>query len=109
MDPSVDSRNWNLQLSVPLLRASGWIGVGEARAQVQQAEAQFEQAEQDLMLRTSQAYFDVLNARDSVRVAKAQLKAVAEQLETARRRHEVGDATITDVHEARSRHDLARS
>lgn len=109
MDRSVDSHNWHLQLSVPLLRASGWIGVGEARAQVQQAEVQFEQAEQDLMLRTCQAYFDVLNARDSVRVAEAQLKAVAEQLETARHRHKVGDATITDVHEARSRHDLARS
>ncbi|MBP0634942.1 TolC family outer membrane protein [Cupriavidus sp. AcVe19-6a] len=108
-DRNVNSWAWNLQLSLPVVRVANWIGVAQAGAQVEQAEAQFAQAESDLILRTSQAYFDLLNARDSVAVAKAQLKAVEQQRVLAKRRYDVGEATITDVYEAQSRHDLGRS
>lgn len=108
-DRNVNSWAWNLQLSQPVVRIANWIGVAQAGAQVEQAEAQFAQAESDLILRTSQAYFDLLTARDSVTVAKAQLKAVEQQRVLAKRRYDVGEATITDVYEAQSRHDLGRS
>jgi outer membrane protein len=108
-DRNVNSWAWNLQLSQPVVRIANWIGVAQAGAQVEQAEAQFEQAESDLILRTAQAYFDVLTARDSVTVAKAQLRAVEQQRLLAKRRYDVGEATITDVYEAQSRHDLGRS
>ncbi|MCY1233322.1 Outer membrane protein TolC [compost metagenome] len=42
-------------------------------------------------------------------VVKAQLKAVEQQRVLAKRRYDVGEATITDVYEAQSRHDLGRS
>ncbi|TDF65735.1 TolC family outer membrane protein, partial [Cupriavidus sp. L7L] len=100
---------WNLQLSQPVVRVANWIGIAQAGAQVEQAEAQFAQAESDLILRTAQAYFDVLTARDSVTVAKAQLRAVEQQRVLAKHRYDVGEATITDVYEAQSRHDLGRS
>ncbi|MFJ4292112.1 TolC family outer membrane protein [Cupriavidus sp. NPDC089707] len=108
-DRNVNSWAWNLQLSQPVVRVASWIGVAQAGAQVEQAEAQFAQAESDLILRTAQAYFDLLTARDSVTVAKAQLKAVEQQRVLAKRRYDVGEATITDVYEAQSRHDLGRS
>ncbi|NUA27139.1 TolC family outer membrane protein [Cupriavidus basilensis] len=108
-DRNVNSWAWNLQLSQPVVRVASWIGLAQAGAQVEQAEAQFAQAQSDLILRTSQAYFDLLTARDSVTVAKAQLKAVEQQRVLAKRRYEVGEATITDVYEAQSRHDLGRS
>ncbi|MBF6992617.1 MULTISPECIES: TolC family outer membrane protein [Cupriavidus] len=108
-DRNVNSWAWNLQLSQPVVRVASWIGVAQAGAQVEQAEAQFAQAESDLLLRTAQAYFDVLTARDSVTVAKAQLRAVEQQRVLAKRRYDVGEATITDVYEAQSRHDLGRS
>jgi len=108
-DRNVTSWMWNLQLSQPVVRVANWIGVAQAGAQVEQAEAQFSQAESDLILRTAQAYFDLLTARDSVTVAKAQLKAVEQQRVLAKRRYDVGEATITDVYEAQSRHDLGRS
>ncbi|TDF56789.1 TolC family protein, partial [Cupriavidus sp. L7L] len=78
-DRNVNSWAWNLQLSQPVVRVANWIGIAQAGAQVEQAEAQFAQAESDLILRTAQAYFDVLTARDSVTVAKAQLRAVEQQ------------------------------
>lgn len=108
-DRSVNSWAWSLQLSQPVVRVANWIGVAQAGAQIEQAEAQFAQAESDLILRTSQAYFDLLNARDSVTVARAQLRAVEQQRVLAQRRYDVGEATITDVYESQSRHDLGRS
>ncbi|MDO9089253.1 MAG: TolC family outer membrane protein, partial [Burkholderiaceae bacterium] len=55
------------------------------------------------------AYFDVLVARRNLTVARHQVEAISQQLELALRNFEVGVTTITDTHEARSRHDLARA
>ena len=71
-----------------------------------QTEAQFKNAGQELILRVTQAYFDVLIAQDNVRLALAQKSAIAEQLEQAKRNFEVGSATITDTYEAQARYDL---
>ena len=63
-------------------------------------------AEQDLLVRVSQAYFDVLAAQDSLAFVRAQKAAVAEQLASAKRNFEVGTSTITDTREAQARYDL---
>ena len=106
-----DVRNWgwSLQLTQPLFRAANAAAVGVADAQVRQASAQFSLAEQALMLRVAQAYFDVLTAQDAVQAAEAQVKAVNEQLSLAQHSYRAGTATVTDVHEAKSRFDLARA
>ncbi|MFM7025407.1 MAG: TolC family outer membrane protein, partial [Limnohabitans sp.] len=70
------------------------------------AEAALSQAEQDLVVRVSQGYFDVLTAQDNLAFVQAQKAAVAEQLASAKRNFEVGTATITDTREAQARHDL---
>jgi outer membrane protein len=62
-----------------------------------------------LILRVAQAYFDLLGARDGVALARAQLHATEQQRLLARRRREAGEATVTDVHEAESRRDLAQA
>jgi outer membrane protein len=74
--------------------------------QTAQAGIQLKIAEQDLILRTAQAYFDVLIAQDSVGLVEAQKTAISEQLEQAKRNFEVGSATITDTLEAQARFDL---
>ena len=81
----------------------------EASFKVAQAEATFAQAQQDLIVRVSQAYFDVLAAQDSLAFIQAQKTAISEQLAQAKRNFEVGTATITDTHEAQSRYDLSVS
>ena len=85
------------------------IEVTQTELQLQQIEAQLLAAEQDLMVRLSQAYFDVLAAKDNLTFIQAQMKAVAEQLASAKRNFEVGTATITDTREAQASYDLARA
>jgi outer membrane protein len=70
--------------------------------------ADLEASEQDLILRVSQAYFDVLAAQDNLATARASLTAISEQVASAKRNFEVGTATITDTREAQARYDLAR-
>lgn len=100
---------WTLQLTQPLLRAQSVYAYSESQLLVEQARAQYGQAEQDLILRVTQAYFDVLVVQESIDVAAAQLRAAEEQLALAQRGFEAGANAITDVHEAKSRADLARS
>lgn len=105
----VNSRVWTLQLTQPLIRVQNVFAYTESEALVEQATAQFAQAEQELILRVAQAYFDVVVAEESIAVAEAQVHAMGEQLAIASRGFETGTTTITDVHEARSRIALARS
>jgi outer membrane protein len=111
--PPVDRgvRSWSntLQLSQPVFRWGSWVAYEQADAQVRQAMAQYAQSRQELVLRVAQAYFDVLVGQESVYVSTAQLAAVDQQLSLAKRNFEVGTSTITDVHEATSRFDLARA
>lgn len=94
-----------LQASIPIYRPQQWNRLDQARLQVQSAEAQFAQAQQDLVLRVSQAYFDILAAQDDLTAIEASKKAVSEQLAQARREFEVGTKTIVDTHEAQARFD----
>jgi outer membrane protein len=98
--------NWTTQLTQPLIRWGNWAAYGQADAQVTQAKEQFALAEQELIVRTAQVYFDVQVAMQSVQVAEAQLQAINEQLSLAQRTYEVGMGTITDVHEAKAKQAL---
>ncbi len=95
----------SLNFNMPLYRPQNWEAVTQARLSVQAADATFEQARQDLLLRVTQAYFDVLAAQDTLEAIAASKKAVAEQLAQAKREFEVGTKTIVDTHEAQARFD----
>ncbi|HEY6824288.1 MAG TPA: TolC family outer membrane protein, partial [Steroidobacteraceae bacterium] len=97
---------YQLTFTQPIFRLQNWLQYDEGGVQVQQAEATFGQAAQDLMLRVAQAYFDVLAAEDTLEVVRTQKTAISEQLAQAKRNFEVGTATITDTHEAQARADL---
>src|SRR5204863_7902356 len=105
--PEVDG--YTLTFSQPVFRLQNWYQFEQGEQQVRQAEAAFGQASQDLIVRVSQAYFDVLSAQDTLGLARAQKAAISEQLAQAKRNFEVGTATITDTHEAQARFDLATS
>lgn len=103
------TRSWNLQLTQPLWRAASQAALDQAGQQELLAEAQFRLAEQDLILRTAQAYLDVLVAQEAEHVAHLQTGAMEQQRRLARRTFEGGTGTVTDVHEAQSRLDLSRA
>ena len=104
-----NSYGYGVNLTQPLYRQQTRVAYSEAGLQVIQTDAQFKAAEQDLILRVAQAYFDVLIAQDAVQLAEAQKTAITEQLEQAKRNFEVGTATITDTYEAQARYDLTHS
>lgn len=95
-----------LSASQPLYRPGNWATYAQGKKSVEQAKAQWEQADQDLIVRVSQAYFDVLASTDSLAFVKSQKTAVGEQLASAKRNFEVGTSTITDSREAQARYDL---
>lgn len=99
--------SYALKLSQPLFRWANWQQYEQGKLSVAFSETQFAQSQQDLILRVSQAYFDVLAAQDTIGFVQAQKTAISEQLEFAKQNFEVGTATITDSHEAQARFDLA--
>lgn len=108
---SYDSTSTNRQLAVvarqPLFNQGSDAKVAQAQASLNAAQADLKMAEDDLVARLSQAYFNVLSAQDVLATAQANQKALAEQLASAKRSFEVGNATITDTREAQARFDLA--
>ena len=102
-----NSNGYTITLSQPLFRWQNWVAYGQSKWQVAQAEANFVQARQDLILRVAQAYFDVLYAMESLKAVRANKSAIEQQLESAKKNFEVGTATITDSQEAQARFDLA--
>ncbi len=95
-----------LALTQPLFRWANWQTYQQSKLLQAIAEAQFAQAQQDLITRVSQAYFDVLAAQDTLELNRAQKTATTEQLASAKRNFEVGTQTITDTHEAQAAFDL---
>ena len=100
------TRALTLSASHPLYRPANQASYEQGMKQVALAQAQLKVAEQELIVRLSQAYFDVLTAQESLNFVKAQKSAVSEQLAAAKRNFEVGTATITDTREAQARFDL---
>ena len=105
-DRSFGTQSATVSASQPLYRPANWFGYKQGLKQVDLAEAQLLSADQDLIVRVSQGYFDVLASQDSLTFVKAQKTAVAEQLASAKRNFEVGTSTITDTREAQARYDL---
>jgi len=109
LDGTSNNQNVTLSASQPLYRPANRLANEQAQLSTDIAQAQLTQAEQSLILRTSQAYFDVLAAQDTLTFVRAQKTAVAEQLAAARRNFEVGTATVTDAREAQARADLVNA
>ncbi len=98
---------YTLSLSQPLFRWANYQQFQQGKLSVLFSEAQFAQAQEDLIVRVTQAYFDVLYAEDSINFIVAQKAAISEQLASAKRNFEVGTSTITDTNDAQAKYDLA--
>lgn len=103
---SYGNQSATLSASQPLYRPANVATAAQGKKSAEVAMAQLQAADQDLIVRVSQAYFDVLTSSDNLDFVKAQKSAVSEQLASAKRNFEVGTATITDTREAQARYDL---
>lgn len=104
-----DTQTYSLALTQPLFRMQNFEAFEQGKLQALLAEQQLKTAEQQLVLRAAQAYFDVLQAEDVLAAAQSEKQAYAEQLAQAKRSFEVGTATIVDAHNAQASYDLAFS
>ncbi len=105
-DRSFGTQSATVSASQALYRPANWASYQQGIKQIDLAQVQLVSADQDLIVRVGQGYFDVLAAQDSLTFVKAQKTAVAEQLASAKRNFEVGTSTITDTREAQARYDL---
>lgn len=99
------NHKYGVDLKQNIFRWENWVALQRADAQVAQAEADYQAAQQDLISRVAQRYFDVLAAEDDLDAEEGALASVNRQLEQAEKRYEVGLIAITDVQEARASHD----
>ena len=109
VDRNMKAWSWNLQLTQPLIRIGNMYAYRESGYLVEQAEAQYAQAQQDLLLRVAQAYFSVLVAQDAIAAADAQVSALTEQLAQVTRGYQQGTHALTDIDDTKSRLGSARS
>ena len=106
---NVGSRDYNTTYSAtltqPIFDWAAWNTIEQADATAAQAEANYVAAQQSLILRTATAYFNVLNARDTLAADHAATEANAKQLEQAKEKYDVGMSAITDVENAQAAYD----
>ena len=100
-----DDANWNVTLRQTVFRWDQIVGLKRADKQVTKAEAVREAAQQDLIIRVAQRYFNVLAAEDALTSIHADRTAIARRLEQAKQRFEVGLIAITDVQESQAAYD----
>lgn len=104
-----NSNGYGATLTQPLFRPQYFSAYSEGKLQKEQADLQLQAAEQDLAVRVAQAYFDVLLAQDTLAFVNAQMGAVQEQWQQAKRSFEIGTATITDANDAEARLDAIKA
>ncbi|OGV39719.1 MAG: hypothetical protein A3F46_02745 [Legionellales bacterium RIFCSPHIGHO2_12_FULL_42_9] len=109
LNTTYDSTIWQINASQALFNYQAWSQVQLAKASVKASQAIFNDAAQDLMLRSAKAYFSVLLAGDTLSFAEAKKRANKRQLEQARQRFLVGLDPITSVYEAKAGYDQSIS
>lgn len=100
---------FTVTLNQPLFRLQNWESYKQSELTTNLGLLQASAAEQDLILRLVQSYFDTLSARDTLKTIQSQKAAIGLQLESAKRNFEIGTTTVTDQQEAQARYDLIQA
>jgi outer membrane protein len=104
-----DQKSYTVSLTQPVFNAAALEVFKQGDLVTKVADLQFLQAQQDLVIRVSQAYFDVLTAKDNVELFQNKKALIKQQLQAAQSKFEVGSATIVDANDAQARFDLANA
>ena len=94
---------WALQANQPLYNPQRRVQQQQLSVSADLADVQWQAAQQALMLRTAQQYFEVALAQEALRVLGSQLAAVQRTSDEVQERFTLGQLPITDTHEARAR------
>src|SRR5690606_34943750 len=108
IESSFTSRGWGISLVQPLFRADRWYRFQGSKYASERAQAEFAQEQQELILRTAEAYFSVLRTKEALTTSLAAEEAFERQWQQAVQRHKVGLTAVTEVHESRALYDAAQ-
>lgn len=100
-----ENANYTFSLTQTIYDHANYVNLNRAEMVAQQSDANYGIAKQDLIVRTTEAYLNVLRAVDSLEFVRAEKRAIERQLEQTKQRFEVGLTAITDVHEAQANFD----
>jgi outer membrane protein len=107
--PGINNHGWGLNLNQSVVNLSNWYNFQSARASDKAAAVNYAAQEQDLIMRTATAYFDVLRAVDTLDTNVQEEEAAQRSLDQTQQREEVGLVAITDVYDSQAAYDLARN
>jgi outer membrane protein len=96
-----------INFSMEIYHHSSWLRLDNAKKTAHRSDVTYQSAKQDLIVRVTTAYFDVLSAKDDLDFARAEKAAIERQLEQTKQRYSVGLTAVTDVHEAQAQYDNA--
>src|ERR1700679_4203057 len=110
-DGRVDTttHRYGIDMKQNIFRWQKWVALKTADAQVAQAEADYQAAQQDLIERVAQRYFDVLAAQDDLEAQQVALTSIQRQLEQAESGFQIGLIAVTDGEEGRAAHASGRA
>jgi len=109
LDLNYNSNRWGIQLTQPLYRAQNWSSFKLGELQSKLTDIQYAQANQELMVRVSEAYFNALLTQENIKVTEKQLQVTAQQFDLAHTGYQAGIVSITDTYEAQARLDLLQA
>jgi len=99
--------SYRINFGMEIYKHSSWLNLDNAKKSAHRSDVNYQSAKQDLIVRVTKAYFDVLSAKDDLDFAKAEKAAIERQLEQTKQRYSVGLTAVTDVHEAQAQYDNA--
>lgn len=108
-ESSSTTQNTSASLNQSIYNYGNYARLSGSKARAEQSDAELDSANDTLIIRVAEAYFNVLTAIDTLAASRAEERAVKRQLDQAEKRLEVGLAPITDVHEAKARYDSSRA
>jgi outer membrane protein len=104
-----DQKNYTVTLTQPIFNLTALEAFKQGDLNTKLADMRFYLAQQDLIIRVSQAYFDALTSQDNVELFRNKKSLIKQQLEIAQAKFDAGLATIVDVNTAQAALDLANS
>jgi len=98
---------YGISFDLEIYKHSSWLNLDNAKKAAHRSDVSYQSAKQDLIVRVTSAYFDVLSAKDDLEFAIKEKEAIERQLEQTNQRYSVGLTAVTDVHEAQAKYDTA--
>ena len=104
-----DQKNYTVTLTQPVFNLTALEAFKQGDLNTKLADMRFYLAQQDLIIRVSQAYFDALTSQDNVELYRNKKSLIKQQLEIAQAKFDAGLATVVDINTAQAALDLANS